>query len=169
MGKGRTPHAGRLTRLFRGHLYCDYIHHRSAIEPIFASIFTSWSSIFWGTIEQATGIPHRRVYPWKRQWDIDPDWRPWNVKRGGGHHRVFTGTEERAISDYIIDADLTPGLSLTNITFVGIVMQAFLDKYQNSDTRIQFQCSPGFTCRIQKEKPILFTSGAPETEIDGQR
>jgi hypothetical protein len=73
MGKRRTPHPVRLTRLFRGHLGRNDIRHRNAIEPIFVSIFPSWLPISCQIIEQATSIPHQRVYTWKRQWDADPD------------------------------------------------------------------------------------------------
>jgi hypothetical protein len=87
---------------------------------------------------------HQRLYSWKHQWDNNPNWRPWDFAARGEYHRIFTITEERAISDHIIDTYITLGRLFTDATFVEVAMQAFLEKYRDSDSPSQFQCPPGF-------------------------
>jgi hypothetical protein len=137
-------------RLFRGHPCRYYTRHRSSIEQIFLSAFPAWSPTSHRTIEQTTGIPHQRLYSWKRHWDVDPNWRPWKLEARGDHHRIFTVAEEQAISDHIMDTYLTPGLLFTDATFSEIAIQAFLEKYRDADPPVQFQCSAGFTNDFKK-------------------
>jgi hypothetical protein len=59
-------------------------------------------------------------------------------------------TDERAISDHIIDTYITSGRLFTDATFVQVAMQAFLEKYRVSDSPSQFQCSPGFTSDLKR-------------------
>jgi hypothetical protein len=74
----------------------------------------------------------------------NPNWRPWDFAARGQRHRIFTMTEERAISDHILDTYITRGRLFTDATFVEVAMQAFLEKYRDSDSPFQFQGSPGF-------------------------
>jgi hypothetical protein len=52
--------------------------------------------------------------------------------------------EEQAISDHILDSYLTPGVLFTDETFREVAVQAFLEKYHDSEPPVQFQCSAGF-------------------------
>jgi hypothetical protein len=75
---------------------------------------------------------------------------------------VFTGTGERAISNYIIDTSLTPSLLFIDVTFVGIVMQPFLEKYQNLDPMIECQSSSGFICEFKKRNQFSSRRAHPK-------
>jgi hypothetical protein len=53
----------------------------------------------------------------------------------GKHDRIFTKTEERAISDHIIDTYLSPGRLFTDATFVevaGQLLTPFSDVWPDS-------------------------------------
>jgi hypothetical protein len=144
MGRKRPPTGGLLKRLFRGHPCRDYARYHRSIETIFATLLPNWSPTSQRRIEEATGIPHQRLYSWKQKWANNPNWRPWNSQAHGAHHRIFTPEEECAISNHIIDCYITPGLLLTGATFVEIAVQAFLEKDKDSEPIIEFQFFPRF-------------------------
>jgi hypothetical protein len=104
-------------------------------------VFPTLSATSEREVEEATGIPHQRLYSWKQHWSSAPNWR---LEGRGSHHRVFTPAEERAIADHIIDVYITPGLLFTDVTFIEIAIQAFLEKQGGSESPVQCQCPLGF-------------------------
>jgi hypothetical protein len=93
---------------------------------------------------QKTVMTLQRIYDWRRQWTLDPSWRPYNHAFRGRHHRIFTVAEEKHIANYVVVNYLLPDHLLTDATFRQIAIQAFLEKHKDDNEQPLFQCSPRF-------------------------
>jgi hypothetical protein len=69
---------------------------------------------------------------------------------GGRHRRIFSDDEEQAIADFVTVHYLLPGNLFTDATFQHIAVQAFLEKFQESESPPQFDCSPRFITGFKK-------------------
>jgi hypothetical protein len=52
------------------------------------------------------------VYSWKKHWEEDEDWRPWDTGVHGIHLREFTDDEEKEITDIITSEYVEKGSCL---------------------------------------------------------
>jgi hypothetical protein len=138
MGRVRSQQsAPGLRRLFRDHSHRDYHRNRHFLEDFFTHVFLECKT------SDYILIPKQQLYDWKRNWTLNPNWRLWSDGHGR-HHRRFTGTEERGISDHIANNYINVGRLFTDATFHEIAVQAYLEKHQRDEDIRQFNCSAGF-------------------------
>ena len=97
------------------------------------------------------GVCLPTVYRWRKQYEKDPQWRPWKTNKGRDR-RVFTIEEETAISDYITVNWLVLGRVFTDQDFHDLAHEAYRMKYLsgNEDSVRDFHASPGFIADFKR-------------------
>jgi hypothetical protein len=62
-------------------------------------------------------LPHSVFYDWKRQWEKDRDWPPWNTQLHGEANRTFRDAQESALEAIIPSESFGPGKRFVACTF----------------------------------------------------
>jgi hypothetical protein len=128
--------------LFSGESQKDYVRYQKELEVIFVRFFPEWTDeSYGGKVLPSAEIPSTTIYRWKRKWDKDPKWRPWNTLIHGVHRRKFTDDQEAQIKETIISQYIMPGVLFTEQTFRVVARQAWIDfGHDEAD----FKCSNKF-------------------------
>ena len=141
--KSVATRKGRLWTL-PGHR--KYVRQRKLLDEKWNKWFSEWNE------ERAReifgyGVTLPTVYRWKKQFDRDPLWRPWRTRRGNDR-RIFTDTEEAAISEFITENWLVPGRIFTDQDFQRVAHDAYAMKYLQEEELPEgirdFHASAGF-------------------------
>ena len=134
---------GRTLQCFRGHPHHDYYRNRAICDAVFVE-FPSIERGSFAQLSRRRGIAESTIRGWYKHWLSDANWRPYDGKPHGMHHRIFTDAQERAISCYIRDNDITPGYAFHDQDFRIIAMQAYLEIVRDYEKIRFFECSPHF-------------------------
>ena len=117
-------------------------------------------------------FPSSTVRTWKSKIQHDPSY---NIQVGYKSKRrsIFTKDEESALADYIRVNIIDTGQLFTDQDFRVLCMQAFLEKYQDSEKIPKFNCSNGFIYDFKKRNRFSSRRGhakrrpaANQEEID---
>ncbi len=117
-------------------------------------------------IHRDFSIPIQTVSDWYKQYQNDPEWRPYLGKYHGLHHRIFTDAEEESIKNYIMENFVKPGKLFTNADFRDIAMNAFLEKHKDSETIPDFQISNQFIDDFKERNHIASRLAHPKRRSD---
>ena len=135
--------------LFKGHPHHDYQRHAAALDEVFQFFFPNFSENTIIQCHERFGVPVSTLYSWLSKWRVNPDWRPWKSDKRL-QHRIFSDKEEEALSCYIINNYITPGILFTNEDFKALAVQAYLEKYRDAEEIPEFQASDGFVTGFKK-------------------
>ena len=100
-------------------------------------------------IAKKTNFKERTLYQWKEELRKNPDFSPLR-SQCGQHRRIFTDDEENSIAEYIITEYIKKGILFTDADFKELIMDAFLEKYKDSEEIPDFQASNGFVYDFKK-------------------
>jgi hypothetical protein len=128
--------------LFSGEPHKDYFRHKKKLEVIFTRHFPYWDeTAYERCVLPLADIPHTTIYRWKRKWDANQCWRPWDTKIHGLHHRKFDDDEERCIKKTIMSDYIELGKMFTEQTFRVVAGDAWAARGGDPD---KFECSKKF-------------------------
>ena len=142
MGHRRQP-------LFRGRPHRDYQRHARVLDEIFTNFFPNLSDQTVSECHKKFGIPASTLYFWLGKWKTNAQWRPWASDKRL-QHRIFDDNEEAAISSYIIDNYIVPGILFTNEDFKALAAQAYREKFKDVEEMPDFHMSDGFVTGFKK-------------------
>lgn len=128
----------------------NYLRKRGAVDRVFRRFETSLVRPSVAAMHHEFYVPESTLRDWYRQFQNNLDWRPYDYKVHGVHHRIFSDEEEEAIAKFIEDNYFSQGYAFHNADFQKIAVDAFLMKYKDSETIPDFRCSPGFITDFKK-------------------
>ena len=141
---------GRTTgKLFKRGGNRDYSRYKARLEVLFHGKLQNSNGSAMLRLSTELGIPQSTLYRWRDTSKRDPEWRPWKTNKRN-QHRIFTDAEETSMCDFICRNFLEPGILFTNQDFKRIALDAWLEKYRDSDNDCRFEASDGFVTKFKK-------------------
>ena len=107
-------------------------------------------------------IPKRTVSNWYKQYQNDPNLRPYSTINRSLSHHLFTDKEERNITEFIKENFTKRGQLFTDTQFRELAMSAFLFKHRDEDQIPDFMVSDHFIHDFKKRNHISSRLAHPE-------
>ena len=93
-------------------------------------------------IESATGVSYNTLKDWRRNVIVDPKFTPCH-QQTRPKKRIFTIEEEENIAQFIKDEVIRPGYFFSDQVFRELIINAYLEKYRDSENIKYFNASDG--------------------------
>ena len=94
-------------------------------------------------IETATGVSYNTLKDWRRKVIADANYTPYH-KQTRPKRRIFTIEEEENIAQFIKDEVIRPGYFFSDQDFRELIINAYLEKYRDSENIKYFNASDGY-------------------------
>lgn len=132
-----------------GKPHIDYYRKKQLCEDVFAE-FNTFQRGGFSKLSYKYDVPKSTIRGWYDHWKEDPNWRPYNGKVHGLHHRIFTDEEEKGLRDFIEENYIKPGHLFQNQTFKQLASNAYLQKHFFDEDLKNVQFSNSFVNGFKK-------------------
>ena len=136
-----------------GHPHINYYRKKDLCERVFVH-FSDFHRGDFAKLSDKYDIPKSTLRGWYHHWEKDPNWRPYDGKVHGLHHRIFTDEEEKGISDFIQENYIKQCHLFQNQMFRQLAANAYLEKHFDDNALKNVQFSNSFIQGFKKRNHI---------------